>query len=504
VTAFELISGEGFELIAGADFEVSSLVYDSRKAAPSSLFFALMGSASDGKLFAQEAADRGAGGIVFEGDAPELETAATLIQVADARRALARASHRFFGEPTQDLVTLGLTGTDGKTTTAYLIESVFSAAGIAIARFGTVEHSVCGKTYPALNTTPESSDLVALFAEARGLGAKAVVFEVSSHALVQKRADFCQFDGAVFTGLGRDHLDYHETVESYFQAKRRLFVELLNDSPKRDRFAVVNLESDWGRTIFDDVSALGLRAVGVGGGGDLFWVSFEADVRGVRGILSVSGEELRVASPLLGDFNAVNIALACAAAHGCGIPMDSIANGISALECVPGRMEPVRGDDVLVLVDYAHTPDALAKAIGAARRIASGRLTVVFGCGGDRDRGKRPLMGEVAGELADRVVVTSDNPRTEDPMKIIEEIESGMSSGKRVSAADFGGQLGGAYCVVPNREEAIDVAIATSTGGEVVLIAGKGHEPYQILGTERVPFDDREKAREALVRHGLA
>lgn len=504
--ATDLLRGEEFVIVSGEDFEVSSLAYDSRKADESSLFFALHGSAQDGKFFVRDAVERGARGVVFEGDKPELaDKKIFLVRVSDARGALARAAHRFFGDPSSSLITIGITGTDGKTTTSYLLESMFSVAGFPIARFGTVEHSVCAKSYPALNTTPESLDLVSLLAEAKSRGARACVFEVSSHALAQKRADFCQFNCAIFTGFARDHLDYHQTLENYFQAKRRLFVELLKASSKEKKFAVINISSQEGKKLFDELASIsGIKTVSVGEGGDVFWESFESDKLGVRGLLNILGQKCYISSSLIGDFNATNIAVASSAARLFGINVDAIAGGISALKSVSGRMESVYGNDVLVLVDYSHTPDALAKAIMASRKLATTRLTVVVGCGGDRDKGKRPLMGKIAAELADRVIVTSDNPRTEDPMSIISQIIFGMNSAQKFDASKFGGKSNHVYCVVPDRTSAIELAVAQAVSGEVILIAGKGHETYQVVGTEKFHFDDREKAREALIKYGRA
>jgi len=506
VKATELLEKGNYKIVSGKDFEVSALAYDSRKAVSSSLFFALPGAAQDGKLFAQDAIKRGAGGVVFEGDEPQsLKGQALLVKVSDARRALARAAHRFFGDPTSELITVGVTGTDGKTTTTYLLESIFRAAEISAARFGTIEYSVCGNLYPALNTTPESLDLVSLFAEARACGAKACTFEVSSHALAQKRADFCQFDCAIFTGFARDHLDYHGTLENYFQAKKRLFTELLKSSRKSNKFAVINTGSPEGKKLADELVSVGdIRIASVGEGGDVFWESFESNRTGVRGILNIFGQRRFISSLLIGDFNATNIAVASCAAYLLGIDLDTIARGVGALGRVAGRMEPIFGRDILVLIDYSHTPDALAKAIGASKKLNPKKLTVVFGCGGDRDRGKRPLMGKAAAELADRVVVTSDNPRTEDPVRIIDEIIAGMNSARRVDSTEFEKSSGHVYCVLPDRTSAIELAISQAISGEIVLIAGKGHETYQVLGTKKIHFDDREKAREAILKYGRA
>lgn len=504
--ATELLEGEHYTIVAGRDFEVSSLAYDSRKANRLSLFFALPGSVKDGKFFAQDAIKRGACGVVFEGDEPEsLEGQALLIKVPDARQALARAAHKFFGDPTSDLTTIGVTGTDGKTTITYLLESIFLVAGVSVARFGTIEYSVCGNLYQALNTTPESLELVLLLDEARKRGAKAVVFEVSSHALVQRRADFCQFDCAVFSGFGRDHLDYHGTLENYFQAKRRLFTELLRNSHKANRAAVINISPQQGRRLVSElISVDDIRVASVGEGGNVFWESFESDRDGVRGVLNILGQKRFISSALIGDFNATNIAVASCAAYLLGVELDVIVRGVGVLARVPGRMEPIFGKDLLVLVDYSHTPDALEKAIRASRRLNPSRLTVVFGCGGDRDRGKRPLMGKAAAQLADRVVVTSDNPRTENPLSIIDEIAAGMNSARRVDVSEFEKSSGHVYCVVPDRASAIELAILQAISGEIILIAGKGHETYQILGTKRIHFDDREVAQGALLKHGRA
>lgn len=472
----------GLELGASPELEVQSLAYDSRRVKPGALFFAIEGEKADGHRFIPQALSRGAAAIVSERPAPG-ELASKWVRVPAIRQALAEAARAFFGHPESRLRLIGITGTNGKTTTAYLLESILRSSGVTTGLFGTIEYHLGGRTLPAGNTTPESLDLAVYFDELVRAGGSAAVMEVSSHALAQERVWGFPFAAAVFTNLTRDHLDYHHTMEEYFRAKRRLF-EGLGTAPPA--VAAINIDDPWGVRLLElpypRLVTYGLRS--------------EATVRvkrhpqepsGLRAILSLPGGEIEIESTLIGRSNLMNILAAAAAAEGLGIGREAIRDGVRALRRVPGRFERVdQGQPFLVVVDYAHTDDALRNVLVTARELAPGRLIVVFGCGGDRDRSKRPLMGEAAGELADIVVLTSDNPRSEDPLAIINDALVGV-------------QRTGRPCLLEtDREAAIRRGLEQARNGDVIVITGKGHETYQIFSDRTVPFDDREVARRVL------
>ena len=481
------------------DHQVQGLACDSRRVRPGSVFFALPGQRADGHDFVGDAARRGAAAVVVERPvAVPFETAC--VRVSDARRAMAHAAAVFFGRPSRSLVLVGVTGTNGKTTVTYLLEAIFGAAGHACGVIGTISRRYGGREQPALLTTPESLEIEELLAEMVSAGVGFVAMEVSSHALDLDRAHGLDFDAAVFTNLSRDHLDYHGDMESYFRSKARLFTECLPDSVKERPVAVINADDARGSELARLTREAGLAALTYGRSSrwDVHPLRLDSDVDGLRGTLSCGGQEIEFASPLMGEINLENILAAAGTAWALGAAPEAIVSGLARLERVPGRLERVpNGLGVTLVVDYAHTPDALDKVIRALRPLTRGRLITVFGCGGDRDAGKRPLMGEAAAGASDAVVVTSDNPRGEEPLAIIRGIEDGVRRGGMQRIDDDGaGSARRGYRVEPDRRAAIRLGLSLADPGDVLLVAGKGHEDYQILGGRRIHFDDREVLRQ--------
>ena len=488
----------GFEvpaLDARADrTNVTSVAYDSRHAAAGSIFVALRGLHADGTAFAQDAVARGAAAVVAE-SAPPAGASVPWLRVPDARLALAALSAAFYKNPSEQLVLVGITGTNGKTTTSYLLHSVFEEAGIRCGRIGTVGHRIGSREIEAARTTPEAPELQRMLREMVVQGCGACVMEVSSHALALKRAEFLRFSAAVFTNLTRDHLDFHRDMAEYFAAKRRLF-ELL----PAEGIGIVNVDDPRGA----DVVAAARRPV-------TYAIDRPADVRPESIALSLEGLSFAVRTPrgplqirsrLVGRPNAYNILAAVATAMALDLQFSAIERGIAALASVPGRFQLVSepSDDVRVVVDYAHTDDALKNLLETARPLSAGRVITVFGCGGDRDRTKRPLMGAVAARLSDLVIVTSDNPRSENPEQIIDEIKRGivMPADRRPKGAPA--PKGTPCLAIVDRKAAIERAVREAAPGDLVLVAGKGHEKYQVVGDRVLPFDDVEVARAALAR----
>src|SRR5512133_496395 len=464
-----IMQGTGARGDAGGDPEIVRVTGDSRAVVPGSVFFALPGAAHDGHDFAAEAARRGAVAIVAEravACAP-----AALLLAPSSRRAMALAAANFHGRPADALLLAGVTGTNGKTTVAWLVEACARAAGLPVGLLGTVVHRWPGAEREASHTTPEATE-------------------------VPERVAGVRFRVAGFTNLTRDHLDYHGDMERYFAAKRRLFTEHL--AP--DGVAVVNVRDPAGARLADQLGP-GRTVWRYGGRADdaLRVEDLSAGIEGTAATFATPAGRFAVRSPLVGAHNLENLLCAAGLALALGVPADAVARGLSTCAGAPGRLERFAARGVSVFVDYAHTDDALARALAALRALAPRRLLCVFGCGGDRDRGKRPLMGEAAGRAADQVVVTSDNPRTEDPAAIVREILPGVERAglRRLSAEALrAGERG--FAVEPDRRAAIALAIAAAREGDAVLVAGKGHEPYQIVGKERLPFSDREEARRAL------
>ena len=478
------------ELLARPD--VTGIGFDSRRVTRGAIFFALRGVNADGARFAPQAIANGAVAVVAETPAPA-GVAVPWLQVANARAAMAEAASLFYRNPSHELALVGITGTNGKTTTSYVLASIFEAAGVRCGRIGTIGYEVGGRELDAARTTPEAPELQHMLREMVDRGCGACVMEVSSHALALRRADSLRFAAGIFTNLTRDHLDFHGDMESYFVAKRRLF-EILPDGA----VGIINVDDRRG----GELVAAARRPV-------TYAIDAAADVRPGPLTFSLDGLafEVRtprgtfnVRSPLVGRPNAYNILAASAAAMALDLPFSAIEKGISRLEHVPGRFQVVSGggDDVRVIVDYAHTDDALKNLLETARPLATGRVITVFGCGGDRDRTKRPLMGAVAARLSDLVIVTSDNPRSEEPSRIIEEIQRGIvTPADRLGAR---GAKGTPSIALVDRREAIERALKEARAGDLVLIAGKGHEKYQVIGDRTLPFDDVEVARAALAR----
>ncbi|HEX3129968.1 MAG TPA: UDP-N-acetylmuramoyl-L-alanyl-D-glutamate--2,6-diaminopimelate ligase [Thermoanaerobaculia bacterium] len=462
-----------------ADTEVTGVAHDSRAVEPGDLFVALVGQRFDGRIFAPAAVERGAVAVAGPDPAPP-DLTVPWVPVEDPRSVLGPLSAVVYGHPDQELVLVGVTGTNGKSTTATVVSAILDAADLPAGFIGTLGYRFRDRTFPGGHTTPEASDLFRTLRRMRDAGARAVAMEVSSHALDMGRAAGATFDAAVFTNLSRDHLDYHPDMESYFQAKRRLFGML-----KPDGKAVVNVEDEYGKRLAAEIPG----AVTFGEGGQVWARDVEMTASGTRGILVTPRGEVEFSTPLLGRYNLLNLLAAAATAEALNVPHAAIVKALAAQRPVPGRLEPVdRGQPFPVFVDYAHTDAALDAAVRSVREIASeGKVAVVFGCGGDRDRGKRPLMGRVVGEMAELPILTSDNPRSEDPLAILAAIEEGVKASGNMN-----------YRLVPDRRAAIREAIASAGPGWAVLVAGKGHEREQIVGDRKIPFSDFEEIEKAL------
>jgi UDP-N-acetylmuramoyl-L-alanyl-D-glutamate--2,6-diaminopimelate ligase len=469
------------------DPDIAGIRLDSRAVAPGDLFFALRGAKDDGVRHASEAVARGAVAIVADRDAPSPDSSIPWVRIAEPRRALGLVARAWFHRPDEAMTLVGITGTKGKTTVSYLVESIARAAGRRTGRIGTVGHAYAGREVESSRTTPEATDLFALLAAMRDAGTEVVAMEVSSHALALHRVAGARFPVAAFLNLGGDHLDFHGSVDAYFEAKASLFERLGPGDT-----AVIPSDDERGAALLRRTRAKTL----------VFGHAPHADIRvedersGLGGSsvrLATPLGRLELATPLPGRFNVLNVAAAAACGVALGCPADAIARGIFDLQRVPGRLEPViAGQPFAVLVDYAHTEESLIAVLQTVRALTPGRLTVVFGCGGDRDRAKRPRMGRAAAAAADRVVLTSDNPRSEDPHVILREIESGVppEASSRVT-------------VLADRAAAIAEAIRDAAAGDAVLLAGKGHETTQTFSDRVDPFDDRLVARDALAARGF-
>lgn len=480
------------------DRKVEGLAYDSRAVKPGYLFVAVKGKKLDGHAFVEQAVERGAVGVVSEREISGSlgEGRAAAIRVPDARRALSQLAVRFYGEPCRMMRLVGITGTNGKTTTSYLLESILLAAGLRPGVIGTINYRFPGHVCPAPVTTPESLDLMKTLRKMADAGVTDVIMEVSSHALDQGRASDCPFRIGLFTNISRDHLDYHESMEAYFKAKRRLFEDL--KAKEGAAYAVINADDPFGERLMELTDAPVLT-YGLGESCAVRADRIRLGPDGLSARLITPGSERHVRSGMIGKFNVYNILAAAASAVVLGIDPDAVVLGIEHAGVIPGRLERVKDQrSPAIVVDYAHTPDALFKVLEALRPLVSGRLITVFGCGGDRDRGKRREMGQVAGRYSDRVYITSDNPRTEDPASIAEEVEEGVADSglDRLTGHDADGGASG-YILELDRAAAIRSAVRFACDDDLVLIAGKGHEDYQIIGNRRRKFDDREIAARA-------
>ena len=502
---------DGAEILAhSGNAGVSGVEYDSRRVKPGCVFVAMRGETSDGNRYIDQAIQAGAVAVATDSPTEKPREGVAWAVVPHGRRALARVSANFYKRPAERIAITGITGTNGKSTTAFLMEAMLTAAGRKSALIGTIEYHVAGKVYPAPHTTPEALELARIFSEALGLGATDAVMEVSSHALAQERVFGIPFDVAVFTNLTRDHLDFHKTMDEYFAAKRVLFEGCGTDPP---RAAVTNLDDEYGAKLAEFSRKRSAAVLTYGWErGDFHAGNVDIAPRGTRFDIVTPQEKLAVFSPLIGRVNVYNILAAAAAGYARGCGSEAIALGVEALTHVPGRFERVDcGQPFTVVVDYAHTDDALRNLTALAREFVSrdrakgdgakgdaakgngprGRVLTVFGCGGDRDRAKRPLMGEAAGRGSDFVVLTSDNPRSEDPLAIINDALVGLQ------------KTGVKYSVEADRRKAIALAVGEARPGDIVLLAGKGHEKVQVTREGARPFDDVEVAREVLRAAGF-
>lgn len=481
----ELIQDIDVTSISGdASIDIKKVAYHSKNVVNDCLFVAITGLRYDGHNFVDEAVERGARALILEKPTGKRENVCHIV-VKDSRVALAKLSSRFYRYPSQEVKLIGITGTNGKTTTAYLLESIFKKAGIKVGIISTINYRYLENTLQASHTTPESLELQKILRDMVDNAVSHVVMEVSSHALDLKRVDGCSFDIGVFTNLSRDHLDYHQDMDSYYRSKERLFTDLLQH--KKGPWAVINDDDPKGE-ILKNVANVNVLTFGIDVKGDIWADGLLPGPKGISAKIHTPYGSFMVESVLYGKINLYNILAATGVCVCFEIPLDIVKGGIESLSHIPGRLQRVSSNhDIYVFVDYAHTDDALKKVLLSIKEVRQGRIICVFGCGGDRDPGKRPLMGQVSGKLSDFTIITSDNPRTEDPYKIIVEIEKGI---KKIQVDK--------YAVIPDRRQAIQYAIDLARPGDTVLIAGKGHETYQILRDETRPFDDLMVAKEAL------
>lgn len=490
MTLQEVLAGIPADPTLGiSDLPIAAVAYNSRNVVRGALFFAIRGEKTDGNLFVADAIARGATAICSE--MPPTDAALSehiaWVRVTDARKALALASANFYRRPSESLRLIGITGTNGKTTTSYLVDSILRAAGHTPGLFGTISYRTPRATVDASTTTPESLDLQRFLGEVRDSGGDAAVMEASSHALAMDRLWGLHFDAAIFSNLTRDHLDYHKTFEDYFAAKRRLFEGVGNG---KAAVGVTNTDDPYGKQLCG--AAAKTITYGLTNGAQIIAKNYEIAFAGLKFTVQTPAGKIDVESPLMGKINVYNILAAVGAGIALEIPNQTIAQGIAALKSVPGRFERVDcGQPFLVIVDYAHTDDALKNLLATAKEISrGGRIITLFGCGGDRDRLKRPLMGEAAGRASDFVILTSDNPRSEDPLLIINDALVGLQRTRTP------------YKVEADREKALAIALDEARAGDIVLLAGKGHETYQVLKDRTIDFDDRKMAANILRERG--
>lgn len=481
------------------DLEVSGMHYDSRQIRSGDAFFALRGVVSDGHDFIASAIANGAT-VVFCEEPFESPEQVTVVLVENTRQSMAMAVAEFYGNPTSDMLVVGITGTNGKTTITYLLEEILAQAELAPAVVGTINYRYGTDLRQAPHTTPEALDLMKQVRDFRNNGALSLVMETSSHALEQCRADGVHFNVGVFTNLTPEHLDYHIDMERYFKSKYHLFKNLL---PRDSGRAVINIDDEYGQRLASMLPEA--LTCGRDAKADIYPESLEITLRGIRARVATPAGTVDVASPLLGDYNAENLLCAIGAAVALDLSPQVIASGLAGALGVPGRLEQIENNrDAVILVDYAHTGDALRRVIEAMQSLKPKRILTVFGCGGDRDRSKRPIMAEVAARGSDVAIATSDNPRTEDPLQILDDVRAGLVKvyKQEWSKADAVKGEGKGYVVIEDRREAIQFAVDLLQPGDLLLVAGKGHEDYQILKGGRIHFDDREELRKALQTGG--
>jgi UDP-N-acetylmuramoyl-L-alanyl-D-glutamate--2,6-diaminopimelate ligase len=498
----KLINGLAQGSVEGPlDLEIAGIAYDSRKVVPGGLFVAVSGHRQDGHRFVGQALAQGAVALVAERELPEAPEGVARITVPDSREALAHLAAAYYDHPANKLHLIGITGTNGKTTTAYLLESILKASGIRVGLLGTIEYRIGSRVWPAPVTTPESLDLQYYLSEMVEAGVTHAVMEVSSHALEQGRCRGLNFEVGVFTNLTRDHLDYHKNMEAYYQAKAKLFFHYLGETAANpETRAIINRDDPFGERLWTE-AAVPKRDYGMERDTAYRPLAIHSGFQGTRAQIQTPRGVFELASPLIGRHNVYNFLAAWAAGEALYLPTERIQEGIRSLEKVPGRMEPVPNPKGLtILVDYAHTPEALRFALTSLKELSPKKIITVFGCGGDRDATKRPLMGQIACEYSELAIITSDNPRSEDPLKIIAQIEAGArGQNRRTYDAEaltrMPDQPG--YAVLPDRRQAIQRAVHWAGPGEVILIAGKGHENVQLVGDQTLVFDDRQEALKA-------
>ena len=511
----ELLASLDVRTDGDLNLEITGLSYDSRNSRPGHLYFSMARDGANNRANIDDALSRGARAVVVRGgDGGGLaRPAVTWVASERPRLLMGAVASRFFGAPSERVDLIGITGTAGKTTTTYLLASILEAAGMPAGIIGTIGIFISGKKIYSGLTTPESIDFESALARMEHEGVRHAAAEVSSIGIAEGRVDALSFRACMFTNLGRDHLDYHGTMEEYFAAKLRLFTEILPRG-RANAVAIVRGDGPFGRRVLDAVKTPKV-SFGLDSSLDVHPESFTADLNGIRATLSVLGKKIEIDSQLIGEINLLNILGASALSAALGIESDAVADGVRRCPGAPGRLEAVNAKPgVTVLVDYAHKPDSLEAVLTTLSRLRTGRVICVFGCGGDRDRGKRPIMGEIAGRIADLPVLTSDNPRSEDPLAIIAEVEEGLIAAgckrieyRAVSAQTFAeqfhsGSAGRAYVVEPDRRSAIAAALKIANRGDAVLIAGKGHEDYQLVGGHVLPFDDRAVVREIAAELG--
>jgi len=474
-----------------SEVEITGLAFNSKQVKPGNLFIAIVGLQADGHDFISQAINNGAAALVVEREVPILK-GIPLFRVNNSRAALSRLASLWFGEPSRGLKIIGVTGTNGKTTICCLLEALLNGAGLSTGRIGTIGYHYLGQKNSLQMTTPESTEIQRILKEMKDKGVGHIVMEVSSHAVDMHRVDDVVFDMALFTNLTPEHLDYHKSMELYFESKKRLFTQLLSKEEGLKK-AIINAEDPYGLRLIDLLSDIPIWSYSTKAQSkwDLFIEEWHSTLEGMEGTLHTPEGVASFSSPLIGSFNVSNILAATGAGLSLGVPLKSIVQTLKNFSQIPGRLERVPNDKGLnIFVDYAHTPDALKNVLTSLRELEPTKIITVFGCGGDRDPSKRPIMGREVARFSERAIVTSDNPRTENPIKIIEDILPGIQEG--------GMTLGKECLIEPDRRQAIQLALKNAQRGEVLLIAGKGHEDYQILGSQRIHFDDREVVLELL------
>lgn len=498
---------DGPACLGDASVAISGLTHDSRKVVPGALFVAIRGEKSDGHEYISRAIEAGAAAILAQEPPGSSEIHVPWVTIHDTRMALGKVAAVVYGDPTSNMALVGITGTNGKTTLTFLLESIFKAAGKKPGVVGTISYRWAGVQHFASHTTPEASDLQRILAEMRSAGVSHAFIEVSSHGLHRGRLEGCCFDIGVFTNLTQDHLDYHGSMEDYYQAKKLLFTRLLPSCGSKSAAAVVNFDDPYGRRLAGEVDGVPLIGYGTGSQCDVRPEEISLKAEGISGTVRTPSGLMSIQSQLTGGFNLLNILAAVAVAQKLGVPDQAVAEGVEQVGLVPGRLERIQSDEGTVFVDYAHTPNALKNVLEALGAIRSGRLITIMGCGGDRDRTKRPLMGREAALGSDFVVVTSDNPRTENPLEILLQIEKGVveQGFSRISHELNGGPLRpGGYALIPDRRQAIAWAVKRLHRNDILLVAGKGHETYQEIAGVRHPFDDRVVVREELEKRSTS